>query len=83
MDVFASPCSGLAATILRELGKDIELLSRYYYPTAETYGTLHSSEKMVVYHRPGIMFITGRERDWWKREVKDIINTLTKKHIPS
>jgi len=83
VDAFASLCSGLAAAILRELGNNIELLSRYYYPTAETYGTLHASEKVVVYHRMGIMFITGRERDWWKREVKHMIDTLTKKHIPS
>jgi hypothetical protein len=82
VDVFASLCSGLAAAMLLELGNNIELLSRYYYPTAATYGTLHVSEKMVVYHRMGIMFITGRERDRWKRKVKHRIDTLTKKHIP-
>ena len=82
LDIFASLCSGLAATILRDLGKDVEHLSRYYFPTAETFGTLHSSEKVVAYPRVGIMFITGRERDWWKREVKHIIDKMTKKRIP-
>jgi hypothetical protein len=83
LDTFASLCSGLAATILRDLCNDVEHLSRYYFPTAETFGTLHSSEKVVAYPRVAIVFITGRERDWWKREVKHMIDTLTKKHKPS
>jgi hypothetical protein len=83
VDVFASLCSGLATAMLRKQGNDIELLSRYNYPTAELYGTLYASERVVVYHRVGRGFITGRERDWWKREIKHRINTLTKKYIPS
>jgi hypothetical protein len=81
VDVFASLCSGLAAAIILELGNNIERLSRYYYPTAAMHGTLHVSEKVVGCHLMGIMFITGRERDRWKREVKHRIDTLTKKHI--
>lgn len=67
--------------MFRELGNDVELLSRYYYPTAETYGALHrvlKREGDCLYSRVHRVF-TGRERDWWKRKVNHIMNTLTKK----
>ena len=79
VDVFASLCGGMAAARLWELGKNVELLSQYYYPTAAMFGDLYVSEKVVFYHRMGIGFITGRERDWWKREVKHRIDTLARK----
>ena len=82
LDVFASLCAGYAAAQLLELGSHhVELLSDYFYPPAATYGTLHVNEKVIslARHGMGIMFITGRERDWMKREVKHWIGSLTKK----
>ncbi|RDW66953.1 hypothetical protein BP5796_09702 [Coleophoma crateriformis] len=81
LDVFACLSSGLATATLLELGTHTEFLSSYYYPTATSHGTLHVSEKIVNYH--GIRFIMGRERDWWNREMKHMIYTMTKSLKPS
>ena len=69
-DAFASLCSGLATAIRLEVSNNMALSSPYHYLTATTYGTLHVNEKVVVLHRIGIEFISGRERNRFKREVK-------------
>lgn len=67
-DLFSCLCSSLLSALLAEAGtKPDEVLFQYSFPSAEMHGMLHVKEGVVMY--PGIAFVTGRERDWWKREV--------------
>ncbi|KAK9419933.1 hypothetical protein SUNI508_06939 [Seiridium unicorne] len=77
IDVFASLSRGLATAIRLEMGNKIEFLHRHYFPTAELYGNLHINEKVAGSH--GVFFITGRERDRWKRELRHEFGALMKR----
>lgn len=72
LNIFGSLCSGLAVAQLLELGRNINYLPLYYYPTASEHGILYVSERVVAWRTGPIWlaFITGRERDRWKRETR-------------
>lgn len=71
LDVFGSLAGAWGSGWLAEfLRKPDGLLLKGYWPTAATYGTMHVSEKVQTIGRRwwGLGFVTGREREWWKRE---------------
>jgi hypothetical protein len=81
LDAFASMASGLVTAINLELEKKSEFFPLYCHPDSDVSGTLYVSEKVIFVYRGDIliMFVTGRERDRWRRESKHLIHRLTKK----
>ncbi|KAK8054983.1 hypothetical protein PG993_000210 [Apiospora rasikravindrae] len=77
LDVFSCLCSSLLSAIIEEVGKTPDTFDPYYFPTGEAHGTLHVRERVIQY--PGIMFITGRERDWMKREITYAVQKMKKR----
>ena len=72
LDVFGSLAGAWGSVWLAEfLRKPDGLLLRGSWPDAATYGTMHVSEKIQTIGTEwcGLSFLTGREREWWKREL--------------
>ena len=71
LDVFGSLAGAWGSVWLAEfLRKPEGLLLKGSWPDAATYGTMHVNEKIQTIGPGwcGLGFLTGREREWWKRE---------------
>ncbi|KAK7968838.1 hypothetical protein PG988_007911 [Apiospora saccharicola] len=79
LDMFGSLSSSLLSAIIEEVGKTPDAIHYCYSPTGEAHGTLHVTERVI--QAPGIMFVTGRERDWMKREISHIVQKLKLKYL--
>lgn len=72
LDVFGSLAGAWGSAWLAEFLREPEgLLLKGSWPDAATYGNMHVSEKIQTIGRGwwGIQFVTGREREWHKREI--------------
>ena len=72
LDLFGSLCGAWGSAWLAEfLENPAGLQSEACWPDAVTYGTLHVSESVPAIGPRfwGFYYVTGREREWWKREL--------------
>jgi hypothetical protein len=82
LDVFASLTGGLAAAFMEQAVDKHHLFSKCYPISAEEFGILHVEESIVVLGVVGdflIYFVSGRERNWHKQEMKHSVRKLREK----
>ena len=71
LDIFGSLAGGWGSAWLAEfLRKPEGLLLKGFWPDSATFGSLHVGEnvQMIGGSPRYIYFVSGREREWWKRE---------------
>lgn len=79
LDVFASLCGSMTAALMEQRVEKVHLLEKYFPPPAEEFGVFHAEEKIVRVTDVGatsIYFVSGRERNWHKQEMKHLIRKL-------
>lgn len=82
LDVFASLTGGLAAAFMEQAVDKRHLLPKGFHISAEEFGILHVEESLVVLGFIGdflIYFVSGRERNWHKQEMKHFVRKLREK----
>lgn len=78
LSLFAATSSAFVCALIEEVAKTNLSYTRYLWPIGEMHGTLYVSERVVEY-RNIIMFVTGRERDWHKRELLCLVERVMTK----
>jgi hypothetical protein len=79
LDVFTSIIGALTAALMEQRTEKRHLLTKAIHPIAEDYGTLCAEEKIVRVGDIGgtfIYFVSGRERNWHKQEIKHLVKKL-------
>lgn len=79
LDVFTSLSGGLVSALMEQSAEKRHLLSESFSPSAEEFGIIHAEEKIVkmgTVRGHLIYFVSGRERNWHKQEMKHFIRKL-------
>jgi hypothetical protein len=79
LDVFGSLCGALTAALMEQCLEKQHLLASSQHPLTQDFGTMYAEETIVRIGSiwgTSFYFISGRERNWYRQEIKHMLKRL-------